>query len=132
MTTNYVVCASWCRVPYCCGLLEIGAMAERHTKEGWMFNPYSSISSWEDAWKALIKTAGAQVARAYFPEAENPPLLFNFVQQYNGHEFEAPTLRQMLIDGKLGEAIKIYSWVNPNTRNTIESWLLKNGSTEVV
>lgn len=103
-------------LPNCCGVLEAGSFDEF---EGEPYpNGIGRYPSLDEAWEEALEQIRI--------EADKKPIIFNFAQNQFTHEWCENSLRKLVI--LQPDCLFVHKWINPGTGNTIEQYLLKNGS----
>jgi len=121
---NFGVNFAVIQTPYCCGLLEIGRMAEAgvvNTQDNYHLASFGDNR--KDAWaNALEKIRHLEAARR-----PPRPFLINFKRpKENKKNYECQAFLDLV--KKQEDFVFINEYTNPNTGNTIFCCMLKNGS----
>lgn len=118
--------------PHCCGIVEVGTMTEYSIKPSERpTTPWHFGDTWEEAWKKVINNISEATRKYNFDSAKYRPLVFNFKRERGNEYYDAWHLRDLIEAQTFGEAFRVYQWINPNTGNELDQWLLKNDSQEV-
>ena len=100
-------------LPFCCGAIEIGDLADFTQDENEYGHYHESL---KEAWEA-------QLEKIRFQD-RGKPLVINFVKEEGDRTFIEKEFRQVVRDQK--DCLFVHRWVNPSTRNTLEMYVLTN------
>lgn len=131
-------------VPDCCGVLVAHDFAcssisddykksgENRYGKGW-YQSYKYQSE-EDAWKAKFEEI-LNSDLEHDPDGDyqlwsfQRPIQFWFVKRQTQEEFDNEPLRQLVLNHK--DQVYLGTFINPNTNNTVEGYMIKHNVKEV-
>lgn len=117
------------QLPTCCGFFEAGDFdagdfAHEESDE-WTSRRDVSADTYTEAWKKAIAEMRTEAKNGHHKEGTRP-IIFNFVKRKGNFRYDTNVLRKLV---KAEPDVKfIGKWVNCNTGNTIESYVLMNGA----
>jgi hypothetical protein len=123
MSKKKVVSFDLNQLPTCCGFFESGDF--RHEEaDDWSGCENVHADSYHEAWTKAIAKMRERAKEGYHTGTR--PIIFNFVKRKGTLWYEANILRKLV---KAEPDVKfIGKWVNANTGNTIEAYVLTNGA----
>lgn len=121
--TRYIVEIDIEQLPYCCGATEAGGFELIELEEDSYTYDYDDAyqtkkAAYEHALDDLMKNNSGL----------NRPMFFNFVKFKGDQSYDHNKLRSLVTNRP--DACFVHRWKNPGTGNTIECWMLFNGSKE--
>jgi len=123
MAKNKTVSFDLNQLPSCCGFYEAGDF-QNEEAEGWTDCVNVEADTYVEAWtQAIVKM---RVLATEGHHLGTRPIILNFVKYKGEKRWQAEILRRLV---KAEPDVKrIGKWVNCNTGNIIESYVLMNGA----
>lgn len=132
-------------VPSCCGVLvandfQIESISDEYKKQWETRYPYGGLEGYkyqseEDAWKAkfeeILQSDMEQASDwdDHQPWSFQRPIQFWFVKRQTQEKFDNEPLRQLVLNHK--DQVYLGTFINPNTNNTVEGYMIKHNVKEV-
>jgi hypothetical protein len=117
MSKKFVADMSVDDIPYCCGMMTAGSF-DSYPLLGTFSWRKAGFPTLKEAWIAELQNARVGCGKR--------PIVFNFVKRSGNRIFDNKELRTLVREQP--DCLFVHKWKNPGSGNTLECYVLTNGS----